>query len=156
MLANKKKSLGNTEKKCKTDHIIYSCFNLSTGFQSWKRIEYNYKINTLCYSTKCYHWHCSVLSLCDHLQLYTPSHSLHSASDTLSLQIPRTRLSAVWFPHRFCILSSTPLQLSPSSPKETFPGRLEIQVQENYIYISKWQTNRPAIFPALCRYFHPP
>ena len=33
--------------------------------------------------------------LCDCLQLYTPSRTLRSASDTLSLQIPRTRLSTV-------------------------------------------------------------
>ena len=33
--------------------------------------------------------------LCDYLKLYTPSRTLRSASDTLSLQIPRTRPSAV-------------------------------------------------------------
>ena len=33
--------------------------------------------------------------LCDFLQLYTPSRILRSASDSLSLQIPRTRLSTV-------------------------------------------------------------
>ena len=33
--------------------------------------------------------------LCDCLQLYTPSRTPRSASDTLSLQIPRIRLSTV-------------------------------------------------------------
>ena len=33
--------------------------------------------------------------LCDCLQLYTPSRTLRSASDTLSLQTPRTRLPTV-------------------------------------------------------------
>ena len=33
--------------------------------------------------------------LCDSLQFYTPSRTLRSASDTLSLQIPRTGLSTV-------------------------------------------------------------
>ena len=33
--------------------------------------------------------------LCDCLPFYTPSRTLRSASDTLSLQIPRTRLSTV-------------------------------------------------------------
>ena len=33
--------------------------------------------------------------LYDRLQLYTPSRTLRSSSDTLSLQVPRTRLSTV-------------------------------------------------------------
>ena len=49
-----------------------------------------YKINTPCY--KCITG-TAPSSLCDCLQLYTPSRTLRSASDTLSLQIPRTRLS---------------------------------------------------------------
>ena len=47
-----------------------------------------YKINTLYINV-------SRPYLCDCFQLYTPSRTLRSASDTLSLQIPRTRLSAV-------------------------------------------------------------
>ena len=40
-------------------------------------------------------WGTALFYLCDCLQLYTPSRTLRSASDTLSLQIPRTRLSTV-------------------------------------------------------------
>ena len=51
-----------------------------------------YEMNTLCYT-------CITGTapsyLCDCLQLYTPSRTLRSASDTLSLQIPCTRLSTV-------------------------------------------------------------
>ena len=50
------------------------------------------KINTLCY--KCITGTAQSY-LCDCLQLYTPSHTLRSASDTLSLQTARTRLSTV-------------------------------------------------------------
>ena len=50
------------------------------------------KINFLCYT-------CITGTapsyLCDCLQLYTPSRTLRSSFDTLSLQIPRTRLSTV-------------------------------------------------------------
>ena len=49
-------------------------------------------VNTLCY--KCVTGPAPSY-LCDCLQLYTPSRTLRSASDTLSLQIPRTRLSTV-------------------------------------------------------------
>ena len=41
------------------------------------------------------HAHCSVVYLCDCLQLFTPSHSHHSACDALSLQIPGTKLQAL-------------------------------------------------------------
>ena len=55
-----------------------------------ERIEY--KINALCY--KCIMRSAlSYLGGC--LQIYTPSRTLRSASDTLSLQIPRIRLSTV-------------------------------------------------------------
>ena len=53
-----------------------------------------YKINTLCY--KCITG-TAASYLCDCLQLYTRFPTLRSASDTLSLQIPRTRLSTVGF-----------------------------------------------------------
>ena len=50
------------------------------------------EINTLC-------WKCVTSTapscLCDCLHLYTPSRTLRSASDILSLQIPRTRLCTV-------------------------------------------------------------
>ena len=72
-------------KNAKTEHI-------SPLFQSlyWLPIQQRiwYKINTLCY--KC-STHTALFYLCDCLQLYTPSRTLCSASDTLSLRIPRTR-----------------------------------------------------------------
>ena len=54
--------------------------------------DIQHKINTLC--RKCI-TSTAPSYLCDCLQLYTPSRSLRSASDTLSFQIPRTRLSTV-------------------------------------------------------------
>ena len=79
----------HTENNVKLDHIT-PLFQ----FLHWLPIQQiiQYKINTLCY--KCITG--TVPSyLCDCLQLYTPSRTLRSASDTLSFQIPRTRLSAV-------------------------------------------------------------
>ena len=81
-----------------------------------QRIQY--KINTI--SAKNVSM-CTALSyLCDCLQLYTPSHTLHSASHTLNLQIPRTRLSTVGS-HTFAVFSPAtwndlpfPLQQKPS------------------------------------------
>ena len=75
------------------------CFSLSTGsiaplFQSrhWLLIQHGiqYKINTLSYK-RVTRPAPSYLSDC--LQLYTPSRTVRSASETLNLQIPRTRLS---------------------------------------------------------------
>ena len=67
------------------------CFNLCTGSQSnGNKIQHS--INTLCY--KCITG-TAPSYLCDCLQLYTPSRTLRSASNTLSLRIPRTRLSSV-------------------------------------------------------------
>ena len=40
---------------------------------------------------QCLPFKCVTCTVSDYLQLYTPSHSLCSASDTLSLQIPHTR-----------------------------------------------------------------
>ena len=60
-----------------------------------------YKINTVCY--KCV-THTAPAYLCDCLQLYTHSHTLHSASNTLSLQIPHIRLHC-WFPRFLCLRS---------------------------------------------------
>ena len=74
------------------------CFSLSTGSQSQKNIKY--RINTLCY--KCI-TRTAPSYLCDRLQLYTPSRTLRSASDTLSLQIHRTRLLHCWCPNLFCL-----------------------------------------------------
>ena len=79
-------------KKCKTDRIT-PLFQFLHWLPIQQRIQY--KINTLCYN-------CitgtSPSYLCDCLQPYTLSHTLHSASHTLtwvSLQIPCTRLSTV-------------------------------------------------------------
>ena len=73
----------------KADHITPVC-----QYFHWLSIQQRiqYKINSLCYN-------CIMGTapsyLCDCLQLYTPSRTLRSASDTLGLQIPRTRLSTV-------------------------------------------------------------
>ena len=76
-------------KKSKTNHIT-PLFQFIHWQPFQQRIQC--KINTLCY--KCITG--TALSyLCDCLQLYTPSCALHSASDTLSLQIPHTRLSPI-------------------------------------------------------------
>ena len=74
-------------------NLILYCSVLSSSLY-WLLIQQRlqYKINTLSYN-------CITGTapsyLCDCLQLYTPSCTLRSASDTLSLQIPRTRLSTV-------------------------------------------------------------
>ena len=74
----------------KTDHIT-PLFQFLHWLPIQQRIQY--KINTLCY--KCITGTASSY-LCYCLQLYAPSRrTLRSASDTLSLQIPRTRLSTV-------------------------------------------------------------
>ena len=94
-------------KKRKTYHII-PLFQFLHWFPIQQRIQY--KINTLCYN-------CITGTapsyLCDCLQLYTPSLTLRSASDTLSLQIPRTRLSTVGS-RAFSVLG-------PSTWNMTFP-----------------------------------
>ena len=65
--------------------------------------------------------------LCNCLQFYTPSRTLRSTSDTLGIQIPRTRLSAVPAPSP---TSATLYGLCyPSSPTETFSGLLHIKPQ---------------------------
>jgi hypothetical protein len=54
------------------------------------RIEY--KLDTLCYKSI----HQSAPSyICDHINVYTPARTLRSASDTLSLRVPRFKLSTV-------------------------------------------------------------
>ena len=75
--------------KRKTDHII----SLSEPLH-WLLIPQGiqYKLKTLC--CKCI-THTAPSYLCDWLHLLTPSLGLRSASDILSLRIPRTRLSNV-------------------------------------------------------------
>ena len=76
-------------KKRRTDHIT-PLFQFLQWFPIQQRIQC--KINTLCY--KCITG-TAPSYLCDCLQLYTPSRTLRSASDTLGLRIPRIRLSTV-------------------------------------------------------------
>ena len=73
-----------------TNWSITPLFQPLQWFLIQQRVQY--KINPLCY--KCI-TRTAPSYLCDCLQLYTPSRTLRSASDTLSLQIPRTRLSTV-------------------------------------------------------------
>ena len=77
------------KQRRKTYHVT-PLFHFLHWLPIQQRIQY--KINTLCY--KCITG-TAPSYLCDCLQLYTPSRPLRSASDTLSLQIPRTRLSTV-------------------------------------------------------------
>ena len=74
-------------KKRKTAHIT-PLFQYFHWLPIQQRIQY--KINSLCYN-------CITGTapsyLCDRFELYTPSRTLRSASDTLSFQILRTRLS---------------------------------------------------------------
>ena len=77
-------------KKHKTDHIT-PLFQFLRWLPIQQRIQY--EINTLCYK---YIMGTAPSYLCDCVQLYTPSAStVRSASNTLSLQIPHTRLSTV-------------------------------------------------------------
>ena len=77
----------NTQVKVTTSLL---CFNLFTGSHSPQRGQC--KINTSAINVL---RALPPFSLCDCLQLYTLSRILRSASDTLSLQIPRARLSSV-------------------------------------------------------------
>ena len=81
-------------KKSKTDPIT-TLFQFLHWLPIQQRIQY--EINTLVYKQTWYIYiNVSRASyLIDCLQLYMPSHTLHSASDTLSLQIPCTRLATV-------------------------------------------------------------
>ena len=101
-------------KKSQTNHITPPF-----QFLHWQPIQQRlqYKINILCY--KCITG-TAPSYLCDCLQLYTPSRTLHSASNTLSLQIPRTRLFPVGS-HAFSVFSPSartdlplPLRHKPS------------------------------------------
>ena len=85
-------------RKRRTGNVI-PLFQLLHWLPIQQRIPY--KINTLCY--KCI-TDTAPSYLCDCLQLYTPSRTLRTASDTLSLQRPRTRPHC-WFPRLFCFWS---------------------------------------------------
>ena len=77
--------------------------------------------------------------VCDCLQLYTPSHTLCFALDTLSLQIPRIRLSTVGSCN-FCL---RPLYMWNDLP---LPLWTPLDPASNYYFSLK---NRPA-FPSHC------
>ena len=132
------------------------CFNLSTGFQSIpQRIQY--KINTLCYKCST----CTAPSfLCDCLQLYTPSRTFRSASDALSFQIPRTRLStfgswafSVFGPSTWNVLSF-PLRKKPyldsfKSNLKTLLFPKAIDPPPPIFFPSRRRTTRPPnVFPS--------
>ena len=68
----------HTEKKRKTDHIT-PLFQFLHWLPIQQRIQY--RINSLCYK---FITGTAPSYLCDCLQLYTPSRTLRSASDTLS------------------------------------------------------------------------
>ena len=59
---------------------------------------------------------------CDCLQLYTPSRTLRSASNALSLQIPRTRLSNVFAPFTW---NDLPLLLRQKPSLDSFKSNLK-------------------------------
>ena len=84
----KKKNKKNKHTR-QTDHIT-PLFKFLHWLPIQQRIQY--KINTLCY--KCV-MGTALSYLCDCLQLYTPSRILRSACDTLSLQIPLSRLFTI-------------------------------------------------------------
>ena len=84
---------------------------------------------SLCYKSIT---HTALSCFCGCLRHYTPSHTLHSASDTHSLTVPHTKFDShppdsshqtvhCWFPRLFCF------QSSPSSPTETLSGLLQIE-----------------------------
>ena len=99
------------------------CWNLSSWLPIPGRIQH--KLNTLCYQCIM----CTAPSyLCDCLKLCTPSHTLRSASDTLSLQIPHTRLLTLGshaFSH-FCpsTWNDLPLPLQKKPSLDSFKSKL--------------------------------
>ena len=85
-------------KKRESDHIT-PLFQALHWLLIKQRIRY--KINTLCY--RCIT--CTAPSnLCDRLQLSTPSRTLRSASDTLSLSDLSYQTFHCLFPRHFCLL----------------------------------------------------
>ena len=99
--------------------------------------------------------HCSFRSS-DGLQLYTPSRTLRSASDTLSFQIPRARLSTVGFPAFFLVFGSSTWNDPPHPPPATpFLSRQKPSLNsfrsnlETFVVV--FQNNRPAVLNFLLR-----
>ena len=100
-------------KKKKTDHISPLLTQLH-WLPVQKRILY--KLDTICY--KCLN-NAAPDYLTSLLNSYKPSRTLRSASDPLTLKIPRTKLSS-YGPRAFC-LWSTFLEQSPTlSPPATY------------------------------------
>ena len=69
--------------------------------------------------------------VCDRLQLYTPSRTLRSASDTLGLQIARTRHSTVGS-RDFSVFGPSAWNDLPLRPTEILSGLLQIKHQDVY------------------------
>ena len=99
---------------------------------------------SLCYKSIT---HTALSCLCGCLRLYTPSHTLHSASDTHSLTVPHTKFDShppdsshqtvhCWFPRLFCF-QSFPF-LSDRNPLWTPSNR----TSRHFFF----QNNRPAMF----------
>ena len=93
----------------------------------------------------------SIFLNCDRLQLYTPSRRLRSAPDTLSLQIPRTRLSTVGS-RAFSVLgastwSDLPRRLRQKPSLDSFKCNLK-----TFLFS---RNCRPAMFSVMCCCFHP-
>ena len=122
-VTNRTVPLASYWKKHKTNHIT-PLFQFLHWLPIQQRIQY--KRNTLCYN---YITGTSPSYLCDCLQLYTLSHTPHSASHTLtslSLQIPCTRLSTVGS-CAFSVFWSIYMEWSPpSSLTETLSGLFEM------------------------------
>ena len=90
---------------------------------------------------------CMFTYLCDCSQLYTPSCALRSASDTISLQIPRTRLSIVG--------SRAFSFFGPSTWNDLpLPLRQKPSLNETSRHFIS-QNYRPTMFSVLCCCFHP-
>ena len=127
--------------------ISLLCFNLCTRSQSHKEFSTR---STLC--SKCI-TRSAPSYLCDWLQLYTPSRTLRSASDTLSLQIPRTRLSAVGS-RAFSVFGRStrnelPLPLRQKPSLDSYKSNLKTEC-----FFPKQETCH--FFPAPCCSLRPP
>ena len=104
------------------------------------------RVTTLCYTRIT---RTAPSFFCGCLQLYTPSSTLRSASDTLSLQIPGTRLTAagsrafsVFCPFTW---NDLPLPLRQELSLDSFPSNLKTFSQNNRPVI--YFTFRAAAFP---------
>ena len=124
--------LASLKKTRKTDHIT-PLFQFLHWLPIQQRIQY--EISTLCY--KCI-TDTAPSYLCDCLQLYTPSRTPRSASDSSHHTLH------CWFPSFFCFRSIYREWPSPSSATETLSERIQMQPKNiNFPPICK-----PAMFCA--------